>query len=196
MNAFQGAQQVADTHSISEFGLDPLSVYAVSVDFVSLSNDPHQHCPALVSNYNNQTSDTSKLRRVEFCNQGIVSLHNTERSINRTVCSGIDATDGQVHRFGVISDGRTLSAHIDGEVISSIPYDLPLETLSLSVIDYSYRDGEMFQDIHVVWDNLTVSIPIACPHTVSLQIDALEVTDRVRISAICFKLAKRKRVLQ
>ena len=179
MNAFQGAQQVADTHSISEFGLDPLNVYAVSVDFVSLSDDPDQHCPALVLNYNNQTFDTSKLRRVEFCNQGIVSLHDIERSIDRTVRSGIDATDGEVHRFGVISDGRTLSAHIDGEIISSIPYDLPLETISLSVTDYSYRDGEMFQDIHVVWDNLTVSVPIDCPYTVSLQIDALEIIDSV-----------------
>jgi hypothetical protein len=179
MQAYQGAQQVADTHAIAEFGLEPLTVYAISVDFLSLSNDPLNHCPAIVLNYNHRTSDTSRLRRIEFCNQSIVSMHNWERSVDSTVRSTIDATDGNVHRFGVISDGQTLFAHIDGEIITSIPYDLPLETISLSVIDYGYRSGEMFQDVHVIWDNLTISVPITCPYTVSIQIESLEIVNSV-----------------
>jgi len=179
LNAFQGAQQVADTHFISEFGLQPLSVYAITVDFVNRASDPFQHCPAIVLNYNHVTFDSSKLRRVEFCNQAIVSIHDLDRTIDSTVQGTIDATDGNVHRFGVISDGQTLSAVIDGQVVTSIPYDQPLETIALSVIDYSYTPNEMFQEINVMWDNLTIAVPMTCPYTVSVQIDSLEIIDSV-----------------
>jgi hypothetical protein len=179
LNAFQGAQQVADTHFIREFGLDSLTVYALTVDFVSLSEDPTQHCPALVINYNHVTFDASRLRRIEFCNQAIVSMHDLQRTVDNTVQGEIDATDGRVHRFGVISDGQTLSAVIDGQVVTSIPYDQPLETVALSVIDYSYNPNEMFQEIEVMWDNLTIAVPITCPYTVSLQVDSLEIVNSV-----------------
>jgi len=179
LNAFQGAQQVGDTHSLSEFGLEPLSVYAVTVDFVNRSPDPFQHCPAIVINYNHVTFDSSKLRRVEFCNQGVVSMHDLDRTVNSIVQGAIDATDGGVHQLGVISDGQTLSAVIDGQVVTSIPYDQPLETISLSVIDYSYNPNEMFQEIDTVWDNLTIAVPITCPYTVSVQVDSLEIVNSV-----------------